>query len=355
MDRTPLASSSFASFITSFATKPIPVVPFFKGLDSHRRRSVPDPFAATVTQCPSLSRTSNPSFSRHHAPAFCASETTTAASLRLSMPVRSQATGWRKRSSPPRGWRAVARSTRLDLARSVAAELCAREGRNLVAVGVFGSVARGDAREFSDVDLLVVVRRKRGRIRTHLRNGTLVTVLQHTPEDSRREVTGPGPWLNDALGGWRSMRALYDPTRLIARLKARARRPTAAQFRESARRALVETFEDYGKLRNAVAAGDRDEAREMALWFASGAMGSLLDLEGHVLRTGRRAFIEARRHGRPGRLIWKLRYEARSLRALDRVSRELWEALLGRFREKGVSVPGITRAASARSGPSRGR
>ena len=249
----------------------------------------------------------------------------------------------------------MARSPRLALARSITADLRAREGRNLVAVGVFGSVARGDDREFSDIDLLVVVRRKRARIRTYLRGGTLVTVLQQTPGESRREVTGPGPWLNDALAGWRSMRALYDPARLIARLRARARRPTASQFRESARRALLETSEDYGKLLNAVAAGDHDEAREMALWFAGGAMGSLLDLEMHVLRTGRRAFIVTRHRGALGRAIWSLRYDALSLRETERLSKWVWDRLLERARRKGVSIPGLTRPESGRSGPSRGR
>ena len=235
----------------------------------------------------------------------------------------------------------MARSPRFSMAMDVARDLRRREGRNLVAVGVFGSVARGDDREFSDIDLLVVVRRKRKGIRTRMWRGTLLTVHQLTPAEAREEVTGQGPWLNDALGGWRSMRALHDPARLIARLRARARRPTARQFRESAGRAILSTYEDYGKLRNAVAAGDREEAREMALWFSSGAAGSLLDLEGHVLVSGRRMFIEARRYGALGRAIWSLRYDPLSLRETERLAARVWALLLERARKRGVSIPGL--------------
>src|SRR2546425_148962 len=85
VNRTPFASRALASAITSFARNPIPVFPFSRGFVSQRWISVSDPFAATVTQCPSLSRISKSSFSRHHVAAFFASETTTATSPNVSM------------------------------------------------------------------------------------------------------------------------------------------------------------------------------------------------------------------------------------------------------------------------------
>ena len=80
----------------------------------------------------------------------------------------------------------------------------------------------------------------------------------------------------------------------------------------------------------------------MALWFSSGAAGSLLDLEAHVLVSGRRMFIEARRLGTLGRAIWSLRYESPSLRGMERLAVRVWELLLERARKKGVSIPGLT-------------
>ena len=233
----------------------------------------------------------------------------------------------------------MAASLRLALAKSLAAELRLREGRNLVAVGVFGSVARGEERLHSDVDVLVVVRRKRAAIRHHVRDGVLITILQQTPQESRAEVTGHRPDLNAALGGWISLRPLYDPAGLLRELAKRARHPTQAQFREAARQALIETYEDLGKLRNAIQSRDEDEAREMGIWYSQAAAGALLDLHERVLETGRRGFIGIRRYGAAGAAIRRLCYESLPLSEARRLAEDSWEALLDLARRKRVRLP----------------
>ncbi len=235
----------------------------------------------------------------------------------------------------------MVKSPRFLAAEALANDVRRREGRNLVAVGVYGSVSRGEERTHSDVDLLVVVRRKRAYLKTQLRGSFLVTILQHTPAEARGEVLGARADLNDALGGWRSMRPLYDPTGLLRSLKARSRRPTRAQFRKAARQALLATYEDLGKLRDAAAAGDVEEVREMAIWFTGGAMGTLFDLEGHVLRTGRRAFIEARRFGGVGQAIWDLRYHDHPAATSVRLAEAIWATLLRKARRRGVRTDDI--------------
>src|SRR5207245_3364254 len=164
----------------------------------------------------------------------------------------------------------------------------------------------------SDDDRIVLERKNRLTIRHLVRTGILVTVLQQTPAEARAEVMGSRADLDGALGGWQSMRPLYDPSGLLSRLKKKAKHPSREQFRQAARRAFLETYEDLGKLRNAVDANDADEAREMAIWYSGGAMGLLFDLNCHVLRTGRRAFIEIRRYGSVGDAIRRLRYETLS-------------------------------------------
>lgn len=233
----------------------------------------------------------------------------------------------------------------MTLARSIAEDLLVREGRNLVAVGVYGSVARGEERRHSDVDLLVVVHRKRRTIRHAVHAGILVTILQQTPLESREEAIGPHPGMNDSLGGWRSLRALYDPSGLLRRLRAQARRPALRVFHEAARLHFVEMYEDLGKLWDAIESGDADEAREMAIWFTGAAMGTLFDLEARVLKTGRRAFVEIRRYGRLGESIRRLRYDSLPLEEALRLSEFVWGDLLDRAIAKGVRLPPLPRDA----------
>ncbi len=169
-------------------------------------------------------------------------------------------------------------------------------------------------------------------------------------------MTGSGPWLCEKLGGWRSMRPLRDPTGLLTRLEARARRPTAAQFRGAARKDLLDAYEDYGKVLNAVAAGDAEDAREMSLWFTGAAGGALLDIDGRVIGTDHEIASEVRRCGGIGRDILRLRYRTLSLRETGRLARRIWAGLLRRAARRRVRLPcDLTQRASARSGPSRGR
>jgi kanamycin nucleotidyltransferase len=243
----------------------------------------------------------------------------------------------------------MAASIRLALAKSITMDLRGREGRNLVAVGVYGSVARGEERRHSDIDLLVVVRRKSPRIHHVVRDRIVATILQQTVEDAKSEVTGSRQDLNAILGGWTSLKPLYDPTGILRRLRARARRPSARQFREAAYWACLEVYEDIGKLWNAIEARDKDEAREMAIWFTGAAAGALLDLHGHVLKTGRRAIVEASRFGKVGHALRRLRYDTLSFTEMGRLSELVWAGLLDGAAERGIRLPPVRRNARGSS------
>jgi len=232
----------------------------------------------------------------------------------------------------------VAASRSLRLADRVARQLRRREGRNLIAVAVYGSVAQGEERRHSDLDMLLIRRRPRRLPRTAVRDGVLVTFLQMTPEAARAELSGANPNLPEALSGWRSIRALYDPTGIIGTLRRKAGRPTAAQFRKAARAAFLATYEDYGKLRNALDAGDHEEAREMAIWFTGGAMAILFCLEGYVPATGRRLFVDVGKKGSIGKAICALRYEPLSAEEIGRLAVRVWRGLLHRADVQGVRV-----------------
>src|SRR3989304_6233958 len=84
---TPFDRSAFSSLFTSLLISEKPVFPGSSGQNSsHRWKTTGDPFGATVTQCPILSRTSNPRFSWYHFTAFLLSLTTTATDPNRTMP-----------------------------------------------------------------------------------------------------------------------------------------------------------------------------------------------------------------------------------------------------------------------------
>jgi len=238
-------------------------------------------------------------------------------------------------------------SRRLEIAESLVAQYRKRYGRSLVGMGVFGSVGRGDDRTGSDIDMLVVTREMAQRNssgsvehpKSRIIDGIAVTFLQWTTKQAREEVMGSRKDLNGALAGWRSLRPLYDPDNFLAMLRRRSFHPTPAQWRGATRQALLETFEDLGKLRNAVESEDLDELREMVIWYTDGAMGCLFDLERFVLSTGRRAFIEALRFGSTGRAIRQLRYGNESPGVASRLAETIWSDLIRRARRKGIRMP----------------
>lgn len=229
-------------------------------------------------------------------------------------------------------------SPRLVLAKRLAAELRAREGANLVAVGVYGSVAYGTERAHSDVDLLVVVRRRTGRPCARVRGGFLVTFNEMTPAEAWDEVSGAHPGLAEILSGWRAMRPLHDPSGVLRRCIVRARHVPPSQFRRAAREGLFDTYEDLGKIRDAADARDRAKLREMAIWYTGGAASLLCALSRHPIPTGEELFVEVRRLGRTGGDILTLRYGNLGISEASRLSEAIWTSLRRKARRQGISV-----------------
>lgn len=232
----------------------------------------------------------------------------------------------------------MAPSARLRLAIDFAEELRRKEGRNLVAVALYGSVASGTEHAHSDVDLLVIARRNKERPAALMRRGYLVTLKAMTPEEAEGEVTGPHLALPEILGGWRSMRPLYDPTGLVRRLVARSRRVPASQFRNAARRGLLAVYEDLGKLRDAIETGDRARTREMAIWYTGGVTCLAFLLDRKVIPSGKEMFVEVRQLGAFGRAITALRYDRLSAADTSRLAESSWSSLRRKAARQGIAT-----------------
>lgn len=224
----------------------------------------------------------------------------------------------------------------MALAKQIVEETRKRQGHNLAAAGVCGSVAYGGEKRHSDLDLIVLLRRQRKLPALQVRSGVLVSMSVWTPAGARHELTRANPDLPEVLSGWRSARALYDPARVFRRLVARSRRVPAAQWRASARAALLAAYEDLGKVRDAAEDGDAEKLREMAIWFSGGAAAVLLCLRMRAVPTGKEMFVEVRRMGTIGVAIARLRYNELAVKEAWGIAEWVWARLRAEAGRQGI-------------------
>ena len=123
------------------------------------------------------------------------------------------------------------REEAVKLLREACGALRARYGDRVVAVGLFGSVARGEAGERSDVDVLVVVRdwpggleRRRLYKILHSYLGGDVTLIDVDYEVANELAEGRRPLYSTMLNILYDCVIVYDPEGVLARLKNSALR-----------------------------------------------------------------------------------------------------------------------------------
>lgn len=95
--------------------------------------------------------------------------------------------------------------------------LVAELGHELEAIIVYGSVARGEADEDSDIDMLIISRNKQAtyelaaniRFETDLKYETLTTLIVYTPEQFESSLARGEPLLQEIM---REGKALYGET-----------------------------------------------------------------------------------------------------------------------------------------------
>jgi len=124
-------------------------------------------------------------------------------------------------------------------------------GANLVAVGLRGSVARGTAEVFSDVDLLVILRRLERTRNFEILDNTYCSLNFETWKSATSTLSEPHHEFPETLGGFTKILGVYDPGGILPRLEGAARRVPSDVFRKSAELALIHSFEDFCRAKNA--------------------------------------------------------------------------------------------------------
>jgi len=232
---------------------------------------------------------------------------------------------------------------RVALVRSFANALVQRFGPAVAAVGIYGSVARGDEGPHSDVDVLVLSYSPLfPPPSSHLVGETVVYVNTYLLADAERELREPVPAFPERLGGWLDILSIYDPHQQIPRLQGLARSVPPDLFRKSAELALLGGRDMLGKLRNCRQRYDEEGLREAAVWLTLYAAWAVASLNRSPFRSDNEIFTAHRRFAAVPRgyeVIRDLRYGRTPREEIYQTAEAFWDNLERFAREQGVPLP----------------
>lgn len=239
-----------------------------------------------------------------------------------------------------------ATAEKLLLAQRLTLEFRKKLRKNLRAVGVVGSVARGTAQEYSDIDMLLIVKRNPESIpRDQIRDNTYCSINPETWKSAVRQINGPHSvhdYLPEILGGFTKIRALFDPERLFPRLEVLASKVPRRVFKKNAESILVHSYEDFCRAKNVFLHGDEVVLRENVWWVTHAAANIVSALnEAHFVsdREIFKAYKRLKRTPRGFGKIQLLRYgDLRGVR-LFKLFLSFYVELVRFCRREGVQFP----------------
>jgi hypothetical protein len=175
---------------------------------------------------------------------------------------------------------------RVEAAREVSSRLLRRYPEDVVATAVFGSVARGEDREFSDIDMQVIAR-DGAKLSSHffVLQGCYFSISVKTEKEWVRELTHSLSGLCLTAGAFRNLLVLHDPSGAFGRLRTVAEELPDAAWKQAIREGLAGIVEDLGRVRNFYADKDRANFRLFSVLVAIGAAKVYGDLTRQILKT----------------------------------------------------------------------
>jgi kanamycin nucleotidyltransferase len=202
----------------------------------------------------------------------------------------------------PGGPEAIERTRRLQLAYKIAERVQRHYGETVLAIGLYGSLARGSDGPYSDIEMHCVVQGAGVDERLEWSTGAWKAEVDVYSEDVllawATEVDADWPL---AHGACTDVLAVYDPTGFLPHLRDAALSYDDERFDQSIRDVIVgELYEWFGKMRNARAAGNEACLPYLAVELAKMGMCLIGLANRHLYTTSTRAFEESlEQPGRP--------------------------------------------------------
>ena len=175
---------------------------------------------------------------------------------------------------------------RVDACREVSSRLLQRYPDDIIGMAVFGSVARGDDLEHSDIDFHVLVK-EGSRLSTHffVLNECFFIIVVKTEKDWREDLLEPESGLCLTAGALMNVLPIHDHSGAFSRLKTMAKALPHEAWKTAVRDGIAGIFEDLGRVRNMYKQGDYANFRLFSVLVAIGMAKVYGDLRRHMLDT----------------------------------------------------------------------
>jgi hypothetical protein len=234
-------------------------------------------------------------------------------------------------------------SRKIEIARRLVTQLRRRLRKELLAAGMVGSIARGTAETFSDVDLLIIVKRLDDNLpNCKIIDGTYYSISQKTFSGALSKLSQLSDELPEIIGGYGKIVPIYDPLRLLPKLERRAASLPNELFQKSAQIALMHSYEDFCRAKNAFLGGDDVVLKDNVLQITYSAALVVASLNHAAFVSDREIFKAHKRFTKlPRRFdrIETLRYGNLKGRVLFRMFLDFYLDLIRFCDEMGVHFP----------------
>jgi hypothetical protein len=234
-------------------------------------------------------------------------------------------------------------SRKLVIARRIVRDLRRRFAGDILAAGVVGSVARGTAERYSDIDLLII----QGRVHRDFPHYTIIdgaySSIQHvTMKKALSDLSEASSELPSIIGGYGRILPIYDPRGLLRRLEKKASSIPVELFRRSAELALHQSFEDFCRAKNAFLEGDDIVLKDSVYIITTSAANIVASLNHAALVSDREMFKAYKNFSKLPRnfeSIQELRYGNLNRKRLFSVLLQFYLDVIDFCKKEGVEFP----------------
>ncbi len=175
---------------------------------------------------------------------------------------------------------------RVEAAHEISSRLLKRHPEDVIATAVFGSVARGEDREHSDIDMQVIIK-EGSKLSSHyfILEDCYISVSVRTERDWVTELTHSLSGLCLTAGAFRDVLIIHDPSGAFKRLRTVAEELPDDAWKAAIREGLAGIVEDLGRVRNFYDDKDHPNFRLFSVLVAIGAAKVYGDLTRLMLKT----------------------------------------------------------------------